>query len=453
VIDLRGQSAAGLPWQRLAGLLPRARTDVESVLDAVRPVCEDVRLRGSAAVREHTQRFDGVDLATTRVPQGALADALGETSPDVRAALQEAARRARLVHAAQLPADTVTAVADGSTVTERYVPVGRAGVYVPGGLVAYPSSVVMNVIPAQVAGVREIAVASPPRADRHGLPHPAVLAACALLGITEVHAVGGAQAIAMFGYGTADCPPADIVSGPGNVYVAAAKRLLTGRIGIDAQAGPTEIAIVADHRADPVLVAADLIAQAEHDPLAACLLVTTDPGLAGRTGEELARQVAGARHRERIEAALAGQSACVLVDSVDDAMAVADAWAPEHLEIQAEHAAELARRVRNAGAVFVGPYAPVSLGDYLAGSNHVLPTGGTARHSAGLSVLTFLRGIHVVECTADALAEAAPYIDALGGAEDLAAHVSAVRARVPGRDAGATPGRGAAARTETGQRR
>jgi histidinol dehydrogenase len=432
LIDLRRQTAAMLPRQQLADLLPRAEVDVESVLDTVRPVCADVRMRGALAVRELTLRFDGVDLATTRVPEHALRDALAQLDPDVRAALQEAERRARLVHEAQLPGGTVTAVAPGSTVTERYVPVRRVGVYVPGGLVAYPSSVLMNVVPAQVAGVGEIAVASPPqRADARGLPHRAVLAACALLGITEVHAVGGAQAIAMFGYGTADCAPADIISGPGNVYVAAAKRLLMGRIGIDAEAGPTEIAILADHSADPVLVAADLVAQAEHDPLAACLLITTDAGLAARTEDELTRQVAGARHRERIAAALAGQSACVLVDSIDDALAVADAWAPEHLEIQAEHAAGLASRVRNAGAVFVGPYAPVSLGDYLAGSNHVLPTGGTARHSGGLSVLTFLRGIHVVECTADALAEVAPHIDALGGAEDLAAHVNAVRARVP----------------------
>jgi histidinol dehydrogenase len=234
----------------------------------------------------------------------------------------------------------------------------------------------------------------------------------------------------MLGYGTADCAPADIISGPGNVYVAAAKRLLLGRVGTDAEAGPTEIAIIADQSADPLFVAADLVAQAEHDELAACLLITTDPGLADRTDEELATQVAAARHRERIEAALAGQSACVLVDDLDVALAVADAWAPEHLEIQAEGAAELAARVRNAGAVFVGPYAPVSLGDYLAGSNHVLPTGGTARHSPGLSVLTFLRGIHVVQYDAAALAEVAPYIDALGGAEDLTAHVNAVRVRL-----------------------
>jgi histidinol dehydrogenase len=428
-VDLRGAAPASLTAAALAGVLPRAALDVEAALDAVRPVCDDVRRRGAVAVREYTARFDGVDLEMTRVPARALTAALAGLGGDVRSALAEAARRARLVHEAQLPRESVTTVAPGSSVTERYVPVGRAGVYVPGGLVAYPSSVVMNVIPAQVAGVGEIAVASPPGAGYGGLPHPAVLAACALLGITEVHAVGGAQAVAMFAYGTADCAPADIVSGPGNVYVAAAKRLLLGVIGTDAEAGPTEVAIIADHTADPVLVAADLVAQAEHDPLAACLLIATDPGLADRAGAELASQVAAARHRERVEAALAGQSACVLVDDLGAALAVADAWAPEHLEIQAEDASTLARQVRNAGAVFVGPYAPVSLGDYLAGSNHVLPTGGTARHSGGLSVLSFLRGIHLVECDAAGLAAAAPYIDALGGAEDLAAHVHAVRVR------------------------
>jgi len=258
-----------------------------------------------------------------------------------------------------------------------------------------------------------------------------VLAACALLGIEEVHAAGGAQAIAMFAYGTADCAPADIVTGPGNVYVAAAKRLLRGTVGTDAEAGPTEVAIIADHTAVPEFVAADLIAQAEHDPLAACLLITTDAGLADRTDGALAPQLAATGHRERVRQALAGQSACVLVDNADAALAVADAWAPEHLEIQTEEASALAARVRNAGAVFVGPYAPVSLGDYLAGSNHVLPTGGTARHTGGLSVLSFLRGVHVVECSAAALAGAAPHIDALGGAEDLPAHVAAVRVRVP----------------------
>ena len=430
-IDLRGKAPDSLAPTELSGVLPRAALDVNAAVEKVRPVCEDVRLRGAAAVREQTLRYDGVDLPTSLVPQDALADALAGLPALVRVALQEAARRVRLVHQAQLPGESTTEVAPGSTVTERYLPVRRAGVYVPGGLVAYPSSVLMNVIPAQVAAVGEIAVASPPRPEHGGLPHPAVLAACALLGITEVHAVGGAQAVAMLGYGTADCAPVDIVTGPGNVYVAAAKRLLRGQVAVDAEAGPTEIAIIADSTADAAFVAADLIAQAEHDPLAACLLITTDPGLADRVDAALARLVPGARHAERIEASLAGQSACVVTDDVHAALAVSDAWAPEHLEIQAANAAGLARRIRNAGAIFVGPWAPVSLGDYLAGSNHVLPTAGTARFTGGLSVLSFLRCIHVVECDQAALAAVAPHIDALGGAEDLAAHVQAVRVRVP----------------------
>jgi len=430
-IDLRGKAPDSLAPTELSGVLPRAALDVNAAVEKVRPVCEDVRLRGAAAVREQTLRYDGVDLPTSLVPQDALADALAGLPALVRVALQEAARRVRLVHQAQLPGESTTEVAPGSTVTERYLPVRRAGVYVPGGLVAYPSSVLMNVIPAQVAGVGEIAVASPPRPEHGGLPHPAVLAACALLGITEVHAVGGAQAVAMLGYGTADCAPVDVVTGPGNVYVAAAKRLLRGQVAVDAEAGPTEIAIIADSTADAAFVAADLIAQAEHDPLAACLLITTDPGLADRVDAALARLVPAARHAERIEASLAGQSACVVTDDVHAALAVSDAWAPEHLEIQAANAAGLARRIRNAGAIFVGPWAPVSLGDYLAGSNHVLPTAGTARFTGGLSVLSFLRCIHVVECDQAALAAVAPHIDALGGAEDLAAHVQAVRVRVP----------------------
>lgn len=430
-IDLRGRQPAAMAPADLAALLPRATLDVTAALDAVRPICADVRARGDAAVREYTRTFDGVDLASTRVSAAALSAALTALDPAVRAALTEAARRARLVHRAQLPTETWTAVAAGSTVTERHLPVHRAGVYVPGGLVAYPSSVLMNVIPAQVAGVDEIAVASPPRPEHDGQPHPAVLAACALLGITEVYAAGGAQAIAMLGYGTEECRPVDVISGPGNVYVAAAKRLLSERVGIDAEAGPTEIAIVADDGADASFVTADLIAQAEHDSLAACLLISTSAALADRVDAELAKMAEQARHAERVLAALAGQSACILVDDASAALAVADAWAPEHLEIQARDAAILARRVRNAGAVFVGPWAPVSLGDYLAGSNHVLPTGGTARYTGGLSVLTFLRVMHVVECDEAALAAAAPYIDALGGAEDLAAHVQAVRIRIP----------------------
>ena len=438
-IDLRGRAPQELTRASLQGVLPRAVIDVAAAAEQVRPVCEDVRRRGAAAVREHTAAFDGVELDSTRVPEQALDDALGKLDPEVRAALDEAARRTALVHRAQLRPDTTTTVAAGLTVTGRLVPVGRAGVYVPGGLTAYPSSVIMNIVPAQVAGVAQIAVASPPQAACGGLPHPAVLAACALLGITEVHAAGGAQALAMLAYGTGECPPVDVVTGPGNVYVAAAKRVLHGVVGTDGENGPTEIAIVAGAGASPGQLAADLVAQAEHDPLAACLLITPDAGLAGRVDSELAAAAGRAAHRDRIERALAGQSAQVITDGIGAALAVADAWAPEHLEIHAERAGELARRVRNAGAVFVGRYAPVSLGDYLAGSNHVLPTGGSARHTAGLSVLSFLRLVNVVECTRGALAAALPHLAALGGAEDLPAHVAAARARFAGRPGGRPP--------------
>ncbi|MGI5168885.1 histidinol dehydrogenase [Spirillospora sp. CA-253888] len=424
-IDLRGS----LPGD-LRSVLPRADFDVEAALEKVRPICEDVRHRGSAAVREHTRAFDGVELESTRVPTAAVHQALRDLDPAVRDALEESIRRARLVHRDQRRTDTTTKVVPGGTVTERWVPVGRVGLYVPGGNAVYPSSVVMNVVPAQEAGVGSLAVTSPAQREFGGLPHPTILAACALLGVEEVHAAGGAQAIAMFAYGTDECARADLVTGPGNIYVAAAKRLLKGVIGIDSEAGPTEIAILADDTADPVHLAADLISQAEHDTLAAAVLVTDSPALASAVEAELAEQVARAKHRERIAAALAGrQSGIVLVDDLAAGLRVVDAYAAEHLEIQTADAAGVAARVRNAGAVFVGPYAPVSLGDYLAGSNHVLPTGGCACHSSGLSVQSFLRGIHVVEYDRAALAEATGRVVTLAEAEDLPAHGAALKAR------------------------
>ena len=414
-------------------LLPRADLDVAAAINAVRPVCDDVREHGDSAVLAATKRFDGVDHEADgthlRVSAAQLKDALEALDPAVRAALEEAIRRTRLVTAATRPRDVSVEVAPGNCVTERWVPVSRVGLYVPGGRVAYPSSVVMNVVPAQVAGVSSLAVASPPQRDT-GLPHHAVLAACALLGVEEVYAVGGAQAIAMFAYGTQTCPRVDVVTGPGNVYVAAAKRLVRGIVGIDAEAGATEIAILADATANPVHLAADLISQAEHDPLAACLLVSDSSALLDAVEKEVERQVATTRHRERVTAALTGQSAMVLVTDIDQGVDVVDEWAAEHLEIVTADPAAVAARVRHAGAIFVGPSSPVTLGDYLAGSNHVLPTGGTARHTSGLSVFSFLRMQHVVTATADALAGAAPNIYALGGAEDLAAHVEAVRVRV-----------------------
>ena len=433
-IDLRGST------EDPRGALPRAEFDVEAALDKVRPICEDVRHRGVAALIEITERFDGVRLDDIRVPQAAIDDALAGLDPKVRAALEECIRRARLVHREQRRSDHTTQVVPGGTVTERWVPVDRVGLYAPGGLAVYPSSVVMNVVPAQEAGVASLALASPPQREFGGLPHPTVLAAAALLGVDEVYAVGGAQAVAMFAYGAGSCRRADLVTGPGNIWVAAAKRLLKGVIGIDAEAGPTEIAILADATADPVHLAADLISQAEHDPLAASVLVTDSVELADAVAAELPGQVAATKHSERIAESLGGrQSGIVLVDSLEQGLDVVNAYAAEHLEIQTADAAAVAARVRNAGAVFVGPYAPVSLGDYAAGSNHVLPTGGCACHSSGLSVQSFLRGIHVVEYTREALAEVAGHVVTLADAEDLPGHGAAVRARfdwtVPGVDA------------------
>ncbi|MER6095506.1 histidinol dehydrogenase [Streptomyces sp. NPDC001728] len=437
-IDLRGEA---LPeGSALRDLLPRAEFDVEAALETVRPICEDVRHHGAAAVIEYGEKFDGVRVPSLRVPAEAIGRALDELDPAVRAALEESIRRTRLVHREQRRTTHTTQVVPGGTVTEKWIPVERVGLYVPGGRSVYPSSVVMNVVPAQEAGVEGVAIASPPQKDFGGLPHPAILAACALLGVDEVYAAGGAQAIAMFAYGTeggegADgepgCAPVNLVTGPGNIYVAAAKRLLKGRIGIDAEAGPTEIAILADSTADPVHVAADLISQAEHDPMAASVLVTDSDELAAATEAELKTQVAASKHvDDRIVPALAGrQSAIVLVRDLADGLKVVDAYGAEHLEIQTADAAAVADRVRNAGAIFVGPWAPVSLGDYCAGSNHVLPTGGCACHSSGLSVQSFLRGVHIVDYTRDALADVAHHVVTLAEAEDLPAHGAAVKAR------------------------
>jgi histidinol dehydrogenase len=438
-IDLRGRV---LTARELRQVLPRAEFDVEAALATVRPICEAVRHRGAQALYELGERFDGVRPTSLRVPAEVLAAALEQLDPQVRRALEESIRRARLVHAEQRRTDTTTEVVPGGRVTERWVPVDRVGLYVPGGLAVYPSSVVMNVVPAQAAGVGSLAVASPPQRENTGaftgFPHPTILAACALLGVDEVYAVGGAQAVAAFAYGFQDaagadtvlCEPVSLVTGPGNIYVAAAKRLLKGLIGIDAEAGPTEIAVLADDSADAEHVAADLVSQAEHDPLAASVLVTDSAGLAERVATALERRVSQTKHTERVGTALAGrQSGTVLVDDLDAGLAVVNAYAAEHLEIQTRDAASVAARVRNAGAVFVGPYSPVSLGDYAAGSNHVLPTGGCAAHSSGLSVQSFLRGIHVVTYDEAALREVGRHVVTLAQAEDLPAHGEAVTAR------------------------
>jgi histidinol dehydrogenase len=424
-------TAAGSADLRRA--LPRARVDVHAAVDAVTPLVEDVATRGYPAAREATLRFDGVDVPEPRVAAGDLVAALEELHPDVRAALAESIRRARIVHEQQRRETVEVQVVPGGTVTERWIAVRRVGLYVPGGLAVYPSSVVMNVVPAQVAGVESIAVFTPAQKEFGGRPHPTILAACALLGVDEVYAVGGAQAIALAAYGdlAAGIEPVDVITGPGNVYVAAAKRLVRGIVGIDAEAGPTEIAVLADATADPVHVAADLISQAEHDTLAASVLVTDSVELADAVDAEFERQVAQTKHTDRVRAALTGeQSATVLVRDLEHGLAVVDAYAAEHLEVITVDARRWAERVRNAGCIFVGAHAPVSLGDYCAGSNHVLPTGCTARHASGLSVQSFLKGVHLVEYSAEALAEVAPHVIALAEAEDLPAHGAAVAARL-----------------------
>lgn len=437
LIDLREQAAD------VAIVVPRAGLDVDTAIAQVRPIVEDVAERGAAAVIDWSEKLDGVRPTSLRVPKSAIDDALANLDEDVRAALVESIRRARIVHEDQRRSDVTTKVVDGGTVTERWLPVARSGLYVPGGRAVYPSSVVMNVVPAQVAGVESMVVVSPPQKDFGGLPHPTILAACGLLDITEVYAAGGAQAIAMLAYGVtledgSEVAPVNMVTGPGNIFVTAAKRMLKGRIGIDSEAGPTEIAILADASARADLVAADLISQAEHDVIAASVLVTDSIELAEAVERELEKQVAKTKHAERITHALDGrQSGIILVRDMEQGLDVINAYAAEHLEIQTVNSRELAMRVKNAGAIFVGNYSPVSLGDYCAGSNHVLPTGGCACHSSGLSVQTFLRGIHIVEYSEAALRDVAPHVLALSNAEDLPAHGEAVAIRFAGEAGGA----------------
>ncbi|HEU4946045.1 MAG TPA: histidinol dehydrogenase [Kribbella sp.] len=431
-VDLRGRVAAG-EVLNLQALVPRAVFDVEKALDAVRPICLDVRHRGAEAIREYGEKFDQVRVEDLRVPADALKTALEELDPTVREAFEESIRRVREVSEAERGADVVSEPATGGRVTQRLVPVQRVGLYVPGGRAPLASSVVMNVVPAQVAGVASLAVASPPQKEFGGLPHPTVLAVCAMLGIEEVYAMGGAQAIAGFAYGFEGCARANLITGPGNIYVVAAKRLLKGEVGIDAEAGPTEIAVLADDTADAAHVAADLISQAEHDPMAASVLVTPSEALAAAVESELARQVPVTKHVKRIREALGGQqSGIVLVDDLDQGTAVVDAYAAEHLEIQTADAEARAGLINNAGAIFVGAWSPVSLGDYCAGSNHVLPTAGCACHSSGLSVRSFLKAVHVVNYSRQALQDVAGHVVALAHAEDLPGHGAAVTARFPG---------------------
>ena len=428
-VDLRGKALNKAGYN---AELPRAALDVAQAMALVEPILHRVKTGGEAELIKLAQEFDGVTPASIRVPQQALDSALASLDPAIRAALELSIERVRKVHNDQVRADKTTNVVDGGTVTQKWIPVDRVGLYVPGGRAVYPSSVVMNVVPAQIAKVSSIAVASPPQKEFGGLPHPTILATCALLGVTEVFAVGGAQAIAMFAYGVEGlCEKSDLVTGPGNIYVAAAKRALRGVIGIDSEAGPTEIAILADSSARASDVAADLISQAEHDVIAAAILVTDSIDLAQKVEAELKIQIAKTKHKERITAALSGvQSAIVLVDDMKQGIDVVNAYAAEHLEIQTKNSREDAAQIRNAGAVFIGRFSPVSLGDYSAGSNHVLPTGGCACHSSGLSVQTFLHGLHFIEYGEKAFTDLVPTVVTLANSEDLPAHGQAMTIRL-----------------------
>jgi histidinol dehydrogenase len=427
-VDLRGKALSKTGY---ISQLPRASFNIDQALELIQPILQRVKNGTELDLIELAQEFDGIRPTAIRVAQADLDSALQKLDPKVRAALELSIGRIKKVHNDQVRSEKTTTLVEGATVTEKWIPVDRVGLYVPGGRAVYPSSVMMNVIPAQIAKVRSIAVASPPQKEFGGLPHPTILATCALLGVTEVYAVGGAQAIALFAYGMEGvCEKVDLVTGPGNIYVAAAKRALRGLIGIDSEAGPTEIAILADSTALPSDVAADLISQAEHDVIAAAILVTDSLQLAEKTADELKVRVAATKHSDRIRQALSGvQSAIVLVDDINQGIDVVNAYAAEHLEIQCSDARQVSTKIRNAGAVFIGRFTPVSLGDYSAGSNHVLPTAGCACHSSGLSVQSFLRGLHFVEYSRDAFSQIAETVVTLANAEDLPAHGEAMLAR------------------------
>ena len=430
-VDFRGRSLSKVGYRNE---LPRAELDIETALVSISPILQSVKDGAESDLLDLCEKFDGSRPKSIRVPISEINSALESLNPEIREALEEAIRRVTKAHTDQLRSEIFTQVVPGGEVTHKQIPVDRVGLYVPGGRAVYPSSVIMNVVPAQIAKVASIAVASPPQSDNGGLPNKTILATCALLGINEVYAIGGAQAIAMFAYGVEGvCEGVDVVTGPGNIYVAAAKRALRGLVGIDSEAGPTEVAIIADQSANANEVAADLISQAEHDVIAAAILITDSPQLADAVQIELGIKVSKTKHEERIRAALSGkQSAIVLVDSIDQGVEVANAYAAEHLEIQTVNSKQVSKQIRNAGAVFIGRFTPVSLGDYSAGSNHVLPTGGCACHSSGLSVQTFLKGVSFIEYNESAFTEIAPNVITLANSEDLPAHGEAMSARFEG---------------------
>lgn len=435
IIDLRGKR---LTRAEMLAAMPRAEMGTDEATELVQPILDDVKARGAAALRDFEEKFDHVRPEHLRVPAEAMTAALEELDPAVRASIEESVRRSRAVAASQVPEDFHTDLASGARVAERWIPVQRVGLYVPGGKAVYPSSVIMNAVPAQAAGVESLAIATPPK-TADGLPDKTILATCAILGVDEVYAVGGAQAIAMFAYGAKGtepqdgevlCEPVDKITGPGNIFVATAKRMVSGIVGIDAVAGPTEIAIIADAGANPEYLAADLIGQAEHDELAGSVLITDSEEIAAETQESLNRRVPRTKHAERVATSLTGrQSGIILTDGLDQSIDAANAYAAEHLEIQTADADAVVKRIRNAGAIFRGPYSPVPLGDYMSGSNHVLPTSGTARFAAGLGVHTFMKPVEVIEYDEEGLKALAARINTFAVSEDLPGHGECVLTR------------------------
>lgn len=430
-IDLRSRP---LSTAELRDVLPRPEVNVSAAAETAAQLVDDVRRHGEAALREQAKRLDGVAPDPIRVQADEFARALVELDPAVREALEEMIRRVREASAAQVPPRVETRLAPGATIVQRWQPVDRVGLYVPGGKAVYPSSVVMNVVAAQAAGVMSLAIASPPQRDFGGRVHPTILAACALVGVDEVYAMGGAGAIGALAHGVPalGLEPVNVITGPGNVWVAAAKRVVSSVVGIDAEAGPTEILVIADATADVEAVASDLVSQAEHDEMAGSVLVTPDADFAERVDAAVARRAAATKHAERCRVALTGpQSAIVLVDDLAAACRVSNDYGPEHLEIQTRDDDATLAGITSAGAIFIGRTSPVPLGDYIAGSNHVLPTGGQAAHASGLGAYTFLRAQQIIRYDEQAFAEVAPKLVALARAEDLPAHGEAAIARMP----------------------
>lgn len=437
IIDLRGKK---LTRAEMMEAMPRAEMGTNEATELVQPILDDVKARGAAALRDFAEKFDHIRPEHLRVPVEAMKAAVDELDPEVRAAIEESVRRCRAVSASQVPAPFHTDLAEGARVAERWIPVQRVGLYVPGGKAVYPSSVIMNVVPAQAAGVESLAIATPPsRSNSDGLPDKTILATCAILGVDEVYAVGGAQAIAMFAYGAKGsepqdgeilCDPVDKITGPGNIFVATAKRMVSGIVGIDAVAGPTEIAIIADKGANPSWLAADLIGQAEHDELAGSVLITDSEDIADKVQESLKYRVPRTEHAERVNTSLRGrQSGIILTDGIEQSIDAANAYAAEHLEVQTADPDAVIAKIRNAGAIFRGPYSPVPLGDYMSGSNHVLPTSGTARFAAGLGVHTFMKPVEVIEYDEQGLKTLAARVNAFAVSEDLPAHGECVLSR------------------------